>query len=229
MSDWAAFSMAMLAFLSSHFVPRLGGLRERLIDRFGRRLYFSAYGMLSLVLLVWVIVAANQAPFVELWPRQPWMRWLPNIFVPLAFVLASCGIGVANANTLGGARNTPFDPKAPGFAAVSRHPLLVALLFWALAHLVANGDLAHVLLFGSFVAFPLLAMWGFDKKTARLVGEEADVFFTKTSWFSFAPFIDLHWWHQNLRPLFLRSTVGLVLWIAALHLHAPVIGVWPLP
>lgn len=229
MTDWAVFAVAMLAFLSSHFIPRLGGIREGLIDRFGRGLYFSFYGLLSLVVLAWVIVAANQAPFVELWPQQPWMRWLPNLLVPLAFVLGSCGLGVANANTLGGARNKPFDPKVPGFAAISRHPLLVALLFWAIAHLLANGDLAHAILFGSFAAFPLLAMWGFDKKTVRLLDQEAEVFFAKTSWLSFAPLMTPLWWRQNLKPLLLRSAIGLALWIGALHLHAPVIGVWPFP
>lgn len=229
MTDWAAFTLAMGAFLCSHFVPRLWGLREKLIARLGRRLYFSAYGVLSLVLLTWVIIAAGRAPFVEIWPQQPWMRWLPNLAVPLAFVLASCGMGVANANTLGGARSKSFDPHDPGFTAISRHPLLMALLLWALAHLVANGDLAHVILFGSFAVFPLVAMWRFDKKTMQLASSSASSLLGQSSWFSFAPLLSTDWRRNNRRHLGLRAGVGILLWIAALLLHETLIGVWPFP
>ncbi len=229
MTGWAAFALAMTAFLSSHFVPRIGGLRETLIASLGRRVYFSAYGFLSLALLAWVIMAAGRAPYVELWPQAPWMRWLPNLIVPLAFVLASCGMGVANANTLGGARKTEFDPENPGFAAVSRHPLLMALLLWALAHLVANGDLAHVIVFGSFAAFPLLAMWGFDKKSTRLLGAKSAVLLAHSAWFSLVPLWNTDWWRKNLRALGLRCAIGLLLWLGALYLHEAVIGVWPFP
>ena len=41
--------------------------------------------------------------------------------------------------------------------AVLRHPMLLGLLVWALAHLAANGDLASVVLFGGFAAFTVLA------------------------------------------------------------------------
>jgi len=37
-----------------------------------------------------------------------------------------------------------------------RHPMVVAVKFWALAHLLANGDLGGMLLFGSFLAW---AVW----------------------------------------------------------------------
>ncbi len=229
MTGWASFILAMVAFLSSHFVPRLGGLREKLIARLGRRVYFSAYGILSLALLAWVVIAAGRAPYVELWPQAPWMRWMPNLVAPLAFILASCGMGVANANTLGGARKTEFDPESPGFAAVSRHPLLMALLLWALAHLLVNGDLAHVIVFGSFAAFPLIAMWGFDKKTARLLGDKSAVLFTDSAWLSVAPLTKAAWWRKNLRAMLQRCAIGLLCWLGALHLHEAVIGAWPFP
>ncbi len=45
---------------------RIGDLRGRLIVLMGRRAYFSFYGVLSLALLVWVLLAAGRAPFVEL-------------------------------------------------------------------------------------------------------------------------------------------------------------------
>ena len=63
MTGWIEFIMAMAAFMLSHLLPRVGGLRENLIKRLGRCAYFSLYGLVSLVLLGWVISAsATGAP-----------------------------------------------------------------------------------------------------------------------------------------------------------------------
>ena len=64
---WTEFILAMVAFLGSHMVPSRPGLRRALVARLGRAGYGAAYGLLSLVLLIWVIAAAGRAPFVPLW------------------------------------------------------------------------------------------------------------------------------------------------------------------
>jgi len=227
-SGWGEYALAMALFVASHFLPRLGGLRERLMARYGRRAYFTAYGFLSLALLVWVIAAAGRAPYVELWPQFPWMRWLPNLAMPLAAMLVTCGAGLRNPFTLGGPRR-PFVPGAPGFAAVSPHPLFLALALWAGSHLVANGDLAHVILFGSFTAMALAAIPAFDARARRSLGPEAPAFFAGTALLSFAPLARPGWRRANARALVLRALLGLGLWAAALHLHEVVIGVSPFP
>ncbi|QDC10815.1 hypothetical protein FHY55_16935 [Oceanicola sp. D3] len=63
---------------------------------------------------------------------------------------------------LGGRRGVALDPAQPGFAVNSRHPLFLALVFWAGAHLFPNGDLAMALFFGSFTLMALLAIPAFD-------------------------------------------------------------------
>jgi uncharacterized membrane protein len=229
MNDWLNFALSLAAFLSSHIIPRIGGLRDRLIAKLGRQIYFSLYGALSLVLFAWVIVAVGAAPRVEIWPQYPWMRWIPNLAMPLVFVLVFCGLGLRCPNTLGSKQGAEFDPSDPGIAAVSRHPLLLALLIWAGAHLVVNGELAHVILFGTFASFPLIAMWGFDRKSARLMGKDAETFFAQTSWLSFMPLVHRHWLRQNASALAPRCLLGLLCWAALLPLHEAVIGAWPFP
>lgn len=230
MTGWAEFTLAMTLFAGSHFLPRLGGLRERLIAALGRRAYFSVYGVLSLALLVWVIVAAGRAPHVGLWPQLPWTRWVPNLVMPVAVVLAACGAGIAQPYTVGGRRGAAFDPDAAGFAAVSRHPLLLALGLWALAHLVPNGDLAHVILFGSFAVLAFGAMPLFDRHARRSLGPEAARrYFGRTAILSLSPFADPVWLRGMARALAIRTGFGLALWIALLHLHGPIIGAVPFP
>lgn len=62
LSGWAEFALALVVFKASHFLPRVGGLREILIGKFRRRLYFPGYGIVSLVVLFWLIAAAGRAP-----------------------------------------------------------------------------------------------------------------------------------------------------------------------
>ncbi len=226
MTGWTEFILAMAAFLGSHFLPRLGDLRGRMIRAVGRRLYFSAYGALSLALLIWVIVAAGRAPYVELWSQWPWMRWVPNLAMPVAAVLAAIGLGIRQPYTLGGRRRAGFDARDPGAAAVVRHPLLLSLAVWAAAHMVPNGDLAHVILFGGFALLALGAMPVFDLRARR---SEGAAFFEATSPLSLAPFADPVWRRRNGRALVLRAGVGLALWAGALLLHTWVIGVSPYP
>ena len=227
---WLPFAAALLAFVASHYLPGITGLREVLVARLGRRAYFAAYGLLSLLLFGWLIAAAGAAPHIELWPHLPWHRWLPNLAMPVAFVLAACGVGTAPPFTLGGRRTARFDPAAPGLAAVTRHPLLLALALWSGAHLVANGDLAHAILFGGFLAMALVAMRAADRRVVRdLPAPEAAAVFRATAIFSLAPFADPSWRRRTLPRLARRALVGLALWLAALHLHQPVLGASPLP
>ncbi|MEB3421925.1 NnrU family protein [Salipiger marinus] len=229
MTGWTEYTLALTIFVASHFLPRIGGLRDRLIGAVGRRLYFSAYGFLSLTLLVWVIVAAGRAPYVELWPQAPWTRWMPNIAMPIATVLVFCGFGLRNPYTLGGKRDAIIDPEKPGFAAVCRHPLFLALALWAGAHLVPNGDLAHVILFGSFAIMAVAAIPAFDAKARRTLGNGAAPYFGATAILSLRPFADESWRAANARPLAIRTAIGLLIWTAALHLHTLLIGVSPFP
>ncbi len=229
MTGWTEYALALTLFVASHFLPRLGGLRERMIGAIGRRAYFSLYGVLSLGLLAWIIHAAGRAPHVELWPQLPWTRWVPNLAMPVAILLVACGIGLRNPFTLGGKRSASFDPTHPGFAAISRHPLFLALALWATAHLFPNGDLAHVILFGSFTIMAIAAIPAFDTRARRNLGADAGKFFAPTSILSLAPFLDLTWLRANAGSLAVRALIALLLWIGLLHLHAILFGVSPFP
>lgn len=228
--SWLPFAAALAAFIGAHYLPTATGLREGAVARIGRRAYFTAYGLLSLALLAWLIGAAGAAPYVELWTAAPWQRWLPTLAMPVAFVLAACGLGMSQPFTLGGRRAARFDLADPGFAAVSRHPLLLALALWSGSHLVANGDLAHVLLFGGFLAMALLAIRASDRRAVRQLplGEGAR-FLATTALFSLRPFADARWRRRTLPRLAVRAGFGLLLWLAALQLHELVIGLSPRP
>ena len=230
MTGWLEFSAALAAFFATHFLPTRQGLRGRLIERLGRRVYFSVYGIVSLAVVAWVIVAAGRAPRIDLWWQLGWHRWVPVLMMPMAVLLAVLELGVRYPYTLGGRRSAAFDPAHPGVAAVTRHPLLWSLALWSGAHLVANGDLAHVILFGGFAALSLSAMPIFDRRArTAMPPDEWNATRRSTAILSFRPLLDRAWLRGNRRTLLRGIAIAAVIYVAVFLLHEPVIGVTPVP
>ncbi|WP_281827145.1 NnrU family protein [Jannaschia rubra] len=218
---WAELVAAFAAFFVSHSVPLRPPVRARLVGVLGRRGFTLAYSALSLAALVWLIVAAGRAPFVQVWPRLGWQPWVPLLAMAGACALLALAIGRPNPFSFGGP-STGFDPARPGVVRVVRHPLLVAMALWAGAHLVPNGDLAHVLLFGSFAGFALLGIRIVDRRRRRIMGPEV--------WDGLAAEVRAH----PPRPASwggaaVRLGAAAALYLVLIALHPAVIGVSPLP
>lgn len=217
---WAEFIIAFGVFFLSHSIPVRPPVRPFLVRVLGGRGFTLAYSALSLGLLVWLIVAAGRAPFVALWVRAPWQSWLALALMLAACLIVALSLGRPNPFSFGGAGNARFDPAHPGLVGWMRHPLLVALALWAGVHLLANGDLAHVILFGVFAAFALLGQGLIDRRQKRVLGADWQAL-----------------WRARARPSPLallrahpvRIGVGVALYAALLWLHPLVIGVTPLP
>lgn len=228
MAGWGGFISAFGVFLLSHALPARPPIRRRLTRALGERGYLLAYSMVSVAVLAWLIRAAGQAPFILLWPRAAWQGWVVNLVMPLLCLLLAAAIGAPNPLSFGG-RPQGFDPARPGVAGLTRHPLLLALALWAGAHLLANGDLAHALLFGSFAGFALLGMRIVDRRKRRQMGEANwAILAACTSNWPGAVWLNGRWRPAGPPP-WSRLAVGLALWLGLLALHGPVIGVSPLP
>lgn len=102
--------------------------------------YKGLYSLLTLagfVAMVWGF--SYLKPWIPIWSPPTWTRHIALTLMPFAMIL----IVAAYAPT-------GYIKKAV------KHPMLAAVKIWALAHLLANGDLASILLFGSFLAYGVL-------------------------------------------------------------------------
>lgn len=217
---WLEFTAALLLFLASHAIPVRPPVRPWLVNRLGLRGYIIAYSVLSLAILAWLVVAAARAPYVGVLPYWEGFRWVPLLVMPLACLLAIAGMMRQNPFSFGGLGIKPFDPADPGILAVSRHPLLAAMALWAGAHLLANGDLAHVILFGLFAGFAWIGMALIDKRKQRQMGQgEWRRLSRNTARLNLG----------RLRPSAREAGLAAAVFLALLILHAPVIGYSPLP
>lgn len=225
---WVEFSLALGLFFVSHRIPAVMGIKAPLTAALGPRGYTVLFSQISTALLFWVIFAAGRAPYVALWDHALWHRWAVNIAMPLALALIVFGTAAPNPFAFEG-RATGFDPTRPGIAGLTRQPLLWGLALWSGAHLLANGDLAHALLFGSFALFSLAGMGLVERRRACAIGPRD--WHRLTAHSGLLPFAALFTgrWRPRALPSVWRTALWLLVWAGLWLLHAPVIGVTPAP
>ncbi|MGH1370030.1 MAG: NnrU family protein [Maritimibacter sp.] len=214
---WFQFILSLVAFFAAHAIPVRPTVKAKLVRLLGQRGYSLIYSVVSFVILTWVVLAAGRAPFVLLWGYAPWQKYVALTLMLVATWILSLGIARPNPLSFGGAQNDQFSKEHAGIVAWVRHPLLVAIGFWAFAHVVANGDLAHVVLFGLFAAFSLLGMRIIDRRKRRLMGQNWIEPGTLTRRITVT------------RSGVLRILIGLGFYLMLVSIHGPVIGVSPLP
>lgn len=116
--------------------------RSRFIAQRGEKAWKGAYSVISIVGFVLIVYGYGQARLepVVLWTSPVWVRHLASLLTLLAFVLLAAAYVP---------RNT--------IKARLRHPMVLGVKAWALAHLVANSMLADLLLFGGFLLWAVLS------------------------------------------------------------------------
>ncbi len=218
LSDWGEFIAAFVVFFVSHSIPTRPAVKSRIVALIGPVGFTLAYSALSTAILTWIIIAAGRAPYVELWGWEPWQNHVPLTAMYFATLILTMIFGQPNPLSFGGWNNSRFEPDNPGLIGWIRHPLLVTLLIWSLAHMVPNGDLAHVIVFGLFAGFSILGMRIIDKRARRILG--ADEWQRLSS---------MKREFKITRRGLIRLALGTAIYLALLYLHEPVIGISPLP
>lgn len=219
--------LAVAAFLLTHSLPAARPLRRRLIAALGTGPYMAAYSVLSLAVLVWVGWAYAQAPYIPVWDYTAATAWVPLVLMPVACILGVAAVTQPNPLSVA-VRSAGFDPARPGVTAITRHPLIWAFILWAGGHLIANEDLASLILFGLLLLLSLAGPFGVDAKKRKDLGaEEWQRLAARTSfWPLAAPLSGRARW-RDAWPGWVPVAGGLLLYVALLHLHGPVIGVVP--
>ena len=132
----------LTAFFASHVVParpavrrslqaHLGacGLRHRLFRRVARRSGVADRG------------GSQRSAYPALGFRTLAALGSKSCHAASCACLIAYGIAAPNPFSIAGRGSASFDPGRPGIAGITRHPLLLAITLWALAHMVPNGDL----------------------------------------------------------------------------------------
>ncbi|WP_455919044.1 NnrU family protein [Ensifer canadensis] len=208
------FLAAFAVFLALHMVPALPTLRQRLITLLGRRTYFTVYSLLSIVALIWVFQAALALDFIPLWEPAPWQAWTTFVLAPLGLFLVLAGLFSENPLSISIYQS---NARKGAIVSVTRHPVLWGFLLWALGHVVTNGDLRSLVLFGGFALFALGGFLMVEKRVRRRLADNWSIAQQGTSiW----PFVAILKGQACLRldPVMILSafaTAAITFWLLA--------------
>lgn len=146
--------LGLVLFLGVHSLRIVGeGWRTRTIERIGFGPYKGLYSLLALaglLLIIWGYGVARSNPVV-LWVPPLWTRHLAALLTLPAFVLLAAAYAPGNR-----------------IRARLQHPMVLGVKLWALAHLLANGTLADVVLFGGFLLWAILDFRSARRRTATV-------------------------------------------------------------
>jgi len=127
--------IGIVIWVAVHFMKRLAlAFRQSLTDRFGD----GSKGIIALLLVISVVlmvIGYRSAEIIAVYDPFSWAGRLNNLLMIVAFVMFGAG------------------SKGSWLASRMRHPMLVGFKIWAIAHLLVNGDLASIILFGSMLAW----------------------------------------------------------------------------
>lgn len=127
--------VGLLLWFASHLLKRLApGLRAAMGDMPGK-LVVTGLSFMSLYLMV---KGFRQADFIEVWNLPAFLTHINNLAMLIAVYLVNLGYSQGVMRTR------------------IRHPMLTATKIWAIAHLLVNGDLASILLFGGIFVWALV-------------------------------------------------------------------------
>jgi len=185
--------IGLVVFLGAHSVRIFAeDWRSARVSAMGAGAWKGAYAVISIVgfvLIVWGYGEARAMP-VELWQPPIWTRHVAALLTLPAFVLLAAA----------------YVPGTRIKAAV-KHPMVLGVKLWAFAHLIANGRLADVILFGAFLLWAIL-----DFRAARRRDRRTGAVYKAG---------------PVLRDV-IAIGVGIFAWgVFAMYLHAAWIGVRP--
>jgi len=139
--------LGILIFFGLHLVPSAVKLRRKLVTSLGEVKYTGLYSIGALLGLILIIYGKSTAGYQPIWVSPVWSKDVVIVVMVISFLLLAAADMKSNIKRF------------------VRHPMLLGVALWSGAHLFANGDLASMLLFGSFLAFSL-----FDIFSANIRG-----------------------------------------------------------
>ncbi len=185
--------MGLLLFLGTHSVRIIAeDWRTQQIAQRGALIWKGTYALVSLIGFVLIVLGYANARLdpIVLWEAPVWTRHLAALLTLPAFIFIVAAY-------------------LPGTKMKSKigHPMVIGVKLWAFAHIIANGTLADVLLFGSFLVWAILSF-----RTSRRRDKSAGVVYESAG--------------------ILRDgaavVIGVIAWgVFAMFLHGTLIGVKP--
>ncbi len=217
--------LATTCFVGGHFILSSALPRHYLMSGLGENGFRLVYSIVAIGALIWTIAAYRAAPYEEIWAAGMTFRHLPAVLMPFASILAVAGLTSRNVTVVGG-ESLAGDPRpVKGIVTITRHPFLWGVTLWSAGHILANGNLASLILFGGLALLALGGMAHIDYRRRVALGSDWGPVAMTTSAIPFLAAIqgrhDIDWRGIG----WVRVVAGLVVYVLLIVLHPWLSGV----
>ena len=204
---------AGIAFLAIHLLISGTRLRDGIVSAIGQGPYLGLFSLLSLATIVWLVISYNAASMSSenrvLYDLGRGVRDSGVLVIAVAFLLGVQGLLVPNPTSVRHGAAAAKEANIKGALRITRHPFLWGVVIWSAFHMAANGDLASVWFFGTFLAVAFFGTFSIDAKRKHELGSVWDGFAAKTSNVPFVAVI------SGRNRLNISESLGRPFWIAA--------------
>ena len=173
-----------------HFIPAgLPGFRKKIISKMGDKAYRGVFALLVVVALAMIVAGWRSMVPVVIYAPPAWGPTATFLLMFIAVVL----FGAAHAKT--------------NIKRVIRHPQLNGIVLWSIGHLLSNGDIRSLVLFGGLWLWAFIEMALIDHRDGEWLKPE----------------------RATLKNEAIGATVGVVVFLVLIALHPYFAGISPLP
>jgi uncharacterized membrane protein len=216
----ASLALATLAFVGSHLALS-HPLRMRLLGQLGEQWFLMLYSAVAVVTLGWMILAYRAVTnSVALWVAPSWAWPVGSGIMLLACILLVGSLFRNPAFPHPGSKPRAVR-AASGIFAVTRHPMNMAFILWALVHIALWGSPRNLIVAVGILVLALVGSIGQDGKKLDVLGEPWRQWMARTSFVPFAALLTGRAKWRGLAEAWLAVLLGTLLWLAITWLHAP--------
>lgn len=141
--------LGLCIFFAMHLLPSIPPLHGSLKQKLGENTFKGLFALISLAGLTLIIYSMGEVEFTPLYEPPTWGKHATSLLMLIAlYALISSEV-------------------KSSLRKLTAHPMLWGITAWSAGHLLANGDLASVMLFGSFLIYSLFDIFSANLRGAR--------------------------------------------------------------
>ncbi len=154
------FILGLVLFFGIHMLPFYPEYRVQLIEKLdsdtidAEIMYKIIFSVISLLGLIFIGVGKGSMEFIGLWDIPVFFRYVAVVLILASFILMVAAYPPNNIK-----RYVP-------------HPMLTGVIVWGVTHMLVNGDVVSLILFGSFVAYSVVAIKLANKRQQDISSEQ---------------------------------------------------------